>query len=260
MTRDVVTIRDDDTSCHHVGRELRRAKRFGPSWNVFGRSRRALRSSPRAWRLHDVKVWDGTPCRYTFTMSRWPPDARGRLETAALELFVEQGFGETTVPQIAARAGLTTRSFFRHFADKREVLFAGEADFPAALHDLLAPMPTPRDLTGSLRAVLAELATSDVENEFEFLRTRRAVIRTDESLRERELRKQELLADAIRGELVARDMDAVVATLAARTIVTIHGVALDRWLDQPRPTRPMSDLLADTLSRFTGSLVGSVHA
>jgi len=64
-------------------------------------------------------------------MSRWQPDARGRLERAAVELFTEQGFAATTVPQIAARAGLTTRTFFRHFADKREVLFAGDEELPA---------------------------------------------------------------------------------------------------------------------------------
>ena len=58
-------------------------------------------------------------------MSRWEPDARGRLERAALELYGERGFEQTTVAEIAARAGLTERTFFRHFADKREVLFGG---------------------------------------------------------------------------------------------------------------------------------------
>ena len=66
-------------------------------------------------------------------MSRWEPDARGRLERAALELYGERGFEQTTVAEIAARAGLTERTFFRHFADKREVLFAGAG----ILQDLL---------------------------------------------------------------------------------------------------------------------------
>lgn len=61
-------------------------------------------------------------------MSRWEPNARGRLEQAALELYLEQGFDRTTVVEIAARAGLTERTFFRHFADKREVLFAGAGE------------------------------------------------------------------------------------------------------------------------------------
>ena len=58
-------------------------------------------------------------------MGRWEPDARGRLVKAAMELYGERGFEQTTVAEIAERAGLTERTFFRHFADKREVLFAG---------------------------------------------------------------------------------------------------------------------------------------
>ena len=58
-------------------------------------------------------------------MGRWEPDSRGRLQEAALALFSEHGFDQTTAAEIAARAGLTERTFFRHFADKREVLFGG---------------------------------------------------------------------------------------------------------------------------------------
>jgi len=57
-------------------------------------------------------------------MSRWNPNARGRLEQAAYELFLDRGYEQTTVADIARRAGLTERTFFRHYADKREVLFA----------------------------------------------------------------------------------------------------------------------------------------
>src|SRR5690242_17827938 len=74
-------------------------------------------------------------------MVRWQPDARERLREAALELFAEQGFAATTVPAITARAGLTTRTFFRHFADKREVLFADEAELPAHAERLVAEAP-----------------------------------------------------------------------------------------------------------------------
>src|SRR5271170_2762589 len=60
-------------------------------------------------------------------MGRWQPDSEGRLQEAALDLYSERGFDQTTAAQIAARAGLTERTFFRHFADKREVLFGGSA-------------------------------------------------------------------------------------------------------------------------------------
>ena len=80
-----------------------------------------------------VALMSASVITYDLGMSRWEPDARGRLEQAALELFVERGFEQTTVAEIAQRAGLTERTFFRHFADKREVLFAGAG----ALQELL---------------------------------------------------------------------------------------------------------------------------
>ena len=66
-----------------------------------------------------------TVIAYHRAMGRWEPDARGRLAKAAMTLYADQGFDQTTVAEIAARAGLTERTFFRHFADKREVLFYG---------------------------------------------------------------------------------------------------------------------------------------
>ena len=74
-------------------------------------------------------------------MSRWQPDARERLERAALELFTEQGFAETTVPQITAKAGLTTRTFFRYFADKREVLFSNDEEAAELAARMIAEAP-----------------------------------------------------------------------------------------------------------------------
>src|ERR1700761_8452074 len=113
--------------------------------------------------------------KYDLGMGRWEPNARGRLEQAAMELYVERGFEQTTVAEIARRAGLTERTFFRHFADKREVLFAGAG----ALQELLvrtvadaAPSVAPID------AVMAaiEAAGALLQQRRDFARQRQAVI------------------------------------------------------------------------------------
>lgn len=93
-------------------------------------------------------------------MSRWAPDARERLEAAALDLFVKNGYEETTVAQIADRAGLNRATFFRHFADKREVLFGGEDVLAGLFGDAVRAAPPGATLTECLRAALtaAEVA------------------------------------------------------------------------------------------------------
>src|SRR5450755_2461262 len=93
-----------------------------------------------------------TAIRYDRDMGRWEPNARGRLEQAALELYGERGFELTTVAEIAERAGLTERTFFRHFADKREVLFSGAGSLQELLVTTLAAAPdsiAPIDAVGA---------------------------------------------------------------------------------------------------------------
>src|SRR5579872_6753902 len=80
---------------------------------------------------------------YDQGMGRWEPNARGRLEQAAMELFLERGFEQATVTEIAGRAGLTQRTFFRHFADKREVLFYGQEMLRDLLVAAVADAPDP---------------------------------------------------------------------------------------------------------------------
>ncbi len=89
-------------------------------------------------------------------MSRWEPNARGRLEQAALELYVERGFEQTTVAEIAERAGLTERTFFRHFADKREVLFAGAGTLRELLVSAVAGAPASAAPIEAVAAALAD--------------------------------------------------------------------------------------------------------
>lgn len=179
-------------------------------------------------------------------VSRWEPNARERLERAALDLFVEVGFAEATVPQITARAGLTTRTFFRHFADKREVLFAAEQELPPLVALLMSEAPTSLTPMMLVERGLHAVASTRFEGNLQYLRTRRAVIRSDEGLRERELRKSSVLADAIRREFTNRGTDDLTATLTAQLAVTVLGVSVDRWLDQGG-TQPLTELLDDTL-------------
>jgi AcrR family transcriptional regulator len=179
-------------------------------------------------------------------MSRWKPDARGRLARAAIELFTEQGFAATTVPQIAARAGLTTRTFFRHFADKREVLFAGDEELPALVARLVADAPAALGPLPVIAYGLEAVAATWPAGQRAYLRARRAVIRADAGLRERELRKLAVLADAIDLGFRERGVDALTATLAAQVAVAVFGVALDRWLDHDGE-RPLAEFARDTL-------------
>jgi len=164
-------------------------------------------------------------------MARWAPDSRGRLERAAWELFEANGFAATTVPEIAARAGLTTRTFFRHFADKREVLFVDGAmaayaqqviqDAPAEL----APIEIVRHL---LRRAAAEQFTGR-----DHVRRVRAIVATDPTLRERELGKRHELSGVTEAGLIARGADEVSARLLADLTVTVMYLAVDRWLGSP---------------------------
>jgi AcrR family transcriptional regulator len=180
-------------------------------------------------------------------VARWQPDARDRLERAALGLFVELGFAETTVPQITARAGLTTRTFFRHFADKREVLFAGEEEIPALVAKLIADAPADYGPMKVIVDGLGTVAATVFEGRLEYLRIRRTVVQSDEGLRERELRKLSVLSEAIGRGFMDRGVDELTSTLAAHIAVTVFSVSIGRWLDQAGD-RPLSELLHDTLA------------
>lgn len=179
-------------------------------------------------------------------MTRWEPGARERLERAALELFAQQGFAETTVPEIAARAGLTTRTFFRHYADKREVLFAGDDEIPSRIAALMADAPPDLKPMALIAWGLHTTADTAFAGQREHMRARRAVIQTDAGLGERELRKQVTLAHAIAGALRDRGLDELSATLAGKIAITVFSTAIQRWLDDDRE-RPLGDILGEGL-------------
>lgn len=180
-------------------------------------------------------------------MGRWPEGARARLEAAALALFVEQGFAETTVPQIAARAGLTTRTFFRHFADKREVLFAYQAELPDVVREVMADVPQSASALEVISVSLRRLAETKFDGRRDYLLAHQAIVDADAGLRERGLRKMSILSEAIGHEFRDRGLDDLGATLAAHTAVTVLSVALDRWLGAVEETS-LSIHVSDTLA------------
>lgn len=169
-------------------------------------------------------------------MARWAPDAALRLERAAVDLIAEHGFTEVTVPQIAARAGLTTRTFFRHFADKREVLFLRERELPAVVASLLADAPAglgPLDLA---MHGLETIAAGELTGWRDDLLHRREILRSDPQLRERELLKRDVLGDAISRAIAATGAGVDAARATGAVAVLIFDTALDAWLDEPEPS------------------------
>ena len=164
-------------------------------------------------------------------MSRWRPNARERLVHAAIDLFAEQGFAATTVPEITARAGLTTRTFFRHFADKREVIFAGD-EIPVFAARVMAEAPADLDPITLIVEGLRTVVETRFDGRRDELRVKRGIIRSDDSLRERELRKRAALSEAVRAGFIGRGVEATTAALLAETSVTLLHVSLDEWLDQ----------------------------
>jgi AcrR family transcriptional regulator len=167
-------------------------------------------------------------------MGRWEPDARGRLEQAALDLYGERGFEQTTVAEIAARAGLTERTFFRHFADKREVLFAGSGALQDLLVNTLAGMP---DSAAPIDAVAAalEAAGALLQERREHARRRQSVIVANAELRERELIKLASLSAALADTLRRRGVTDPAASLTAEAGIAVFKVAFELWVDDPGP-------------------------
>jgi AcrR family transcriptional regulator len=165
-------------------------------------------------------------------MGRWEPNARGRLEQAALALYGERGFERTTVAEIAQRAGLTERTFFRHFADKREVLFGGTAELQELLADAVAGAPESAAPIDAVSAALDAIVVVFAERH-ERARQRQAVIAAHAELRERELIKLAALAEAVAGALRRRGVPDLTASLAAEAGLAAFRVAFERWVAEP---------------------------
>jgi AcrR family transcriptional regulator len=168
-------------------------------------------------------------------MSRWKPDAQGRLMKAAIELFEEQGYEATTVAEIAERAGLTKRTFFRYFSDKREVLFSGSQELQDLWLAGLAAAPAHASPLAVVTAGLDPVADMFAERH-PFARVRAQIVEANPELQERELIKLQSLAAAIKAALVQRGVSANAAILAAQAGVTVFHVAFALWVAQEDPT------------------------
>ena len=171
--------------------------------------------------------WDIT-C-YRRAVARWDPGAEERLKRAALELYLERGYDNVTVTHIAERAGLTRRSYFRYFPDKREVLFAGSERLPPALAKaVLEADPDAAPLAAVLDA-LARVGAQLVEH-LDGATERRAVIDASPELLERERTKAAAITEAIRDALQQRQVDPGTAGLVAQLATVACDNAFRRWI------------------------------
>lgn len=181
-------------------------------------------------------------------MPRWEGDAKERLLEAALVLYAEQGYDQTTIEAIAERAGLTKRTFFRHFTDKREVLFgAGGYELGGFANAVLAAPAA----AGPLDAVAAGLAalSAQIDGHGQVFARRFRIIRASSELWERQLIKFAAMAGEAAGALRTRGVDDSAAILAAETGLTVLRLASDRWLRNPRKTS-LQSLVAEEMARL----------
>ncbi|WP_006247133.1 TetR family transcriptional regulator [Mycolicibacterium tusciae] len=196
-----------------------------------------------------------TPCHhseYLRCMPRWEHGSKERLQQAAIELFEEQGFEDTSAVQIAKRARVTTRTFFRYFSDKQEVLFADEEMLHAAL---VQEIRQTADISEPLQTVTRILAAYDWEGlaSRESLRRREAMIASTPYLRERELNKQHQMADEFSNALHARGVDPEIAALAADVGIQVFRSAYRQWLAVDKKTDLAT--MTDTVMTLLTSIV-----
>lgn len=182
-------------------------------------------------------------------MGRWQPDSRGRLQEAALALYSERGFDQTTAIQIADRAGLTERTFFRHFADKREVLFGGSALLKERIVTAVAGAPAKDGCFDAVARGLDAAATLLGEARRDLACQRQAVIAANPELHERELAKLADYAAAVAATLRARGISELQAILAAEASMTVLRVAIQRWASGEND-RNLADVVSDAVAEL----------
>jgi AcrR family transcriptional regulator len=192
-------------------------------------------------------------------MVRWEPGARERLQAAALELFAARGFEQVTAAEVAQAAGLTERTFFRHFSDKREVLFYGQDQFLQAFIDGVEVAPPDASPLDVIASMLAGAASFFPDERRSYSRMRQSVIDQNPALRERELHKLAGLATTVAEALRARGIGEPAASLAAESGATVFGIAFSQWIREGEG-RSLRDITSDVLRELlnlAGAVTGS---
>jgi AcrR family transcriptional regulator len=194
-------------------------------------------------------------------MPRWEPQAKERLRDVALEMYLEHGYENVTVAEITERAGLTRRTFFRYFTDKRDVLFAGSEQLPTALADAVCHADAALSPFEALLSAFADVGELLIER-VPHAAQRRAVINTSPELQERERTKFAGIINALAGALTERGAVEPGTRLLAQVGVAIFQTAFDRWTDQPNADFPtlIRDTAIELASNFTPALPATGRA
>ncbi|MFE5812398.1 TetR/AcrR family transcriptional regulator [Streptomyces sp. NPDC056479] len=185
-------------------------------------------------------------------MGRWEPNARERLAKAALDLYSERGYEQTTVAEIAGRAGLTERTYFRHYADKREVLFDGSGALQDLFVNAVAEAPESAVPIDAVAAGLAAVGMVFVDR-IEHSRRRQAVIVANAELQERELIKLASLSAALADALRLRGVGEPAASLTAEAGVAVFKVGFERWIAAAEE-RTLAQSMRESLEEFRAAV------
>lgn len=181
-------------------------------------------------------------------MARWQADTEGRLKLAAIELFGARGFEAVTVGDIAEAVGVTERTFFRYFTDKREVLFTNQEQYQAGFLDALAASDTTTPMT-LVETALHGGAAFFADERRPWSRARQQIVDSSAALMERESLKRASLTDALTTALIAKGIAPVSAALAAQSGSAAFHIAFAAWIAEDE-TRSFGDLLDATLTEL----------
>lgn len=182
-------------------------------------------------------------------MGRWEPDAQYRIRAAALELFRDIGFEHATVAAIAQRAGLTARTFFRYFPDKREVLFSGSEKLQQLMVEAIAQAPADALPVDTIAAALTKTGDFFDDALRPFARLRNSVIIATPDLHERELIKMATLSLALAQALRERRVGEPDASLVAEMGIVVFRVAFAQWVDESE-RRSFVEIVNESLARL----------